>query len=193
MDSQLFGDLDEINVFDYHIQLIPSEAINSFVYELKSISKQIYAGMNTQINTNPHISLLQFRMDEKYEESLMKCLKKATENHSRLCLLANDFVNFRGSNTICIKLENQEDTFNFVSRLKIDLKIDVFRNLKFLVTKNLHITILKNVPSEFMNDLNLSFKELTFPKGEFCCNELLIKKLIPGTIEKVGQTHFPLS
>lgn len=175
MDKQLFSDLDNINVFDYHVQLIPSEPMNSFVYKLKDMAKQIYTGTNTQINTNPHVSLLQFRMDEKYEDCLMKCLKKTTENHPRLCLLANDFINFKGSNAICIKLDNQEAAINFGVRLKMNLKIDVFRNLKVHETKNLHITILKNVPSEIMNDLTLAFKELNFPSGEFYCTDSWLK------------------
>lgn len=134
----------------YYFLLRPSRLLDSIARNLK-MEADILLGENTYIRSYPHITLMQFLMDERMEEKLLEITDEFLKGFNSRGMLSSDLREFPGNQTIYIDIKNQEAVLKQVEMLlqKLYLNQLIKDKKHFYLSRKLHITIARKVPENY--------------------------------------------
>jgi hypothetical protein len=131
----------------YYFLLRPSRLLDSIARNLK-MEADILLGENTYIRSYPHITLMQFLMDERMEGKLLEITDEFLKGFNSRGMLSSEIRGSSVDQSIYIDIKNQECMLKQVEILiqKLYMNQLVKDKKQMYVSRRLHVTIAKKVP-----------------------------------------------
>ncbi len=177
----------------YYLLLRPDDRMYRKMQELKLMADS-FLGNKDSSNRLPHMTLMQFLMHGKDENSLIAEIRRVVDDMDALTLMTDTITCFKESNTIYMGIDNEEDVHNLKDHLlyrfyrsglisKKDLKIN---------TDIPHMTIAKSVEDLRVNALQKNLQSMSFTPTGFGASLVLLKREISvRKWERVATFHLP--
>jgi 2'-5' RNA ligase len=156
---ELFG----AKVHEYLLIIKPDSIITNRIIEFRESLNRITSLPKDSLRSKPHISLCYFEATDSSVELIISKTKQAISNITSFKVVLDGCEKWKHG-TIILQINKNDQ----LEKLQKELS-KVFKG----VTKTLHLTILRNIPGQSLNQLSLD----NFPYyGEFNCESILLLK-----------------
>lgn len=158
-------------MFEYLLLLKPSPQVNLYVNNLKNTVAERY-GCQDALKSYPHITIAKFIIHPNRSNQLAKIIAVAYKSFYSEPLVVNGFKNFNDK-TLVLIVANNAGINNGIASLKYLTKGILTKPGEKILSKQLHITIIKNVTSKIFSEIWPTYRDVTY-NAVFSVNELLL-------------------